>query len=133
MFNQVMGMSGGFDANMLLQSHLMQVSSTTLSSKQATSCSTNHVLYNFDCAGSERDASYAEHARSSPVPQPFKALCFFSISCCGRRCWILHISTHAALGEKTALRSLLWCRHAVWSKHGHGHDEPRDDGHDATT
>ena len=28
MFNQPMGLSGGFDANMLLQSHLMQVSGT---------------------------------------------------------------------------------------------------------
>ena len=28
------------------------------------------------CAGSERDASYAKHARSSPVPQSFSALCF---------------------------------------------------------
>ena len=108
MFNQAMGMSGGFDANMLLQSHLMQVSSATLSSKRATSYSTNHVSYNVgSCSGSERDASYAKHARSSPVPQSFKALCIFSISCYVRRCWKLHVSTHAALGGKTPLPTLL--------------------------
>ena len=34
MFNQAMGMSGGFDANMLLQSHLMQVRSHLRSSSK---------------------------------------------------------------------------------------------------